>query len=183
MYKVMFICRGNYFRSRFAEILFNKLAARERLPVKAFSRGLNFSGNNAGPVSLYVPIALMSRGIEPPRRFRNPLRVQERDLKRVHVAVITHGAQQLPIIEEKYPGYLGKLICWDVPDVTFTREDFVKAADDAEQLLRYEAEALAVLAKIESHVADLVARMKVVLEHQNGNLGTELVELLSAQAA
>ena len=37
---VLFLCTGNYYRSRFAEILFNSVAEKMGLPWKASSRGL-----------------------------------------------------------------------------------------------------------------------------------------------
>ena len=36
---VLFLCTGNYYRSRFAEVLFNSLAGKMGLPWKASSRG------------------------------------------------------------------------------------------------------------------------------------------------
>jgi hypothetical protein len=49
---VLFLCTGNFYRSRFAEILFNSVAERMRLPWKASSRGLALERgvNNVGPV-------------------------------------------------------------------------------------------------------------------------------------
>ena len=40
MKTVLFLSTGNYYRSRFAEILFNSIAPRYGLPWKAESRGL-----------------------------------------------------------------------------------------------------------------------------------------------
>ena len=37
---VLFLCTGNYYRSRFAEILFNHLAGQSKLAWRADSRGL-----------------------------------------------------------------------------------------------------------------------------------------------
>jgi protein-tyrosine phosphatase len=37
---VLFLCTGNYYHSRFAEILFNSVASRMGLPWRASSRGL-----------------------------------------------------------------------------------------------------------------------------------------------
>ena len=39
-HKVLFLCTGNYYRSRFAEMLFNALASRKDLDWTADSRGL-----------------------------------------------------------------------------------------------------------------------------------------------
>ena len=51
---ILFLCTGNHYRSRFAEILFNFVAGRMGLPWKAFSRGLALERgvNNVGPMAM-----------------------------------------------------------------------------------------------------------------------------------
>jgi protein-tyrosine-phosphatase len=51
---VLFLCTGNYYRSRFAEVLFNSVAGRMRLPWQASSRGLALERgvNNVGPMAV-----------------------------------------------------------------------------------------------------------------------------------
>jgi protein-tyrosine phosphatase len=180
---VLFVCRGNYFRSRFAEILFNHLVRTQGIAATAVSRGLNFSGNNAGPISTYVPVALKTRNIPHINNNRKPMKLCETDLQVAHVVVLTHADQQLPQIREQYPHHLSRLIHWDVPDVTFTREDVADAAANLGQLSLYEAEALEVLGKIERHVLGLVTRLQAVLANKRGIHGQELVELLSERVA
>ena len=41
---VLFLCTGNYYRSRFAEALFDSVAVRMGLPWRASSRGWRWSG-------------------------------------------------------------------------------------------------------------------------------------------
>jgi protein-tyrosine phosphatase len=177
------LCKGNYFRSRFAAILFNHHAVLQGLPAAAFSRGLDFSGNNAGPVSMYVPIALKARNINY-EQYRKPTRLSEPDLKRANVVIVTHAAQQLPIMNERYPhDYSDKYVCWEVADVNFTREDVAAAAQDQNRLDQYEKEALAVLEKIESHVLALISRLQEIFSNQSDISGSELVGLLSELAA
>ena len=50
---VLFLCTGNYYRSRFAEVLFNHVAGERGLGWRAESRGLDLAGgvNNMGPQS------------------------------------------------------------------------------------------------------------------------------------
>jgi protein-tyrosine phosphatase len=50
---VLFLCTGNYYRSRFAEILFNAVADKMGLPWQASSRGLALERgvNNVGPMA------------------------------------------------------------------------------------------------------------------------------------
>ena len=65
MKQVLFLCSGNYYRSRFAEHLFNHLAEQEGLPWHApDSRGLLVGHwGNIGPISRYAVEALQRRGI------------------------------------------------------------------------------------------------------------------------
>src|SRR4051812_12382323 len=56
MKTVLFLCTGNYYRSRFAEVVFNTLAGRAGLPWRAESRGLalELGVNNVGPLSAHA---------------------------------------------------------------------------------------------------------------------------------
>jgi len=53
---VLFLCTGNYYRSRFAEIVFNHVAVRMNLNWRATSRGLAIERgiHNVGPISSEV---------------------------------------------------------------------------------------------------------------------------------
>lgn len=61
---VLFLCMGNYYRSRFAEEIFNDLAERGGLPWKAQSRGLAIERgrDNVGATSKFALSALQERG-------------------------------------------------------------------------------------------------------------------------
>src|SRR5437773_11289144 len=50
---ILFLCTGNYYRSRFAEVLFNSVAGKMGLPWQASSRGLALERgvNNVGPMA------------------------------------------------------------------------------------------------------------------------------------
>jgi len=62
MNKILFLCTGNYYRSRFAEHLFNWLAVKQGLDWQADSRGLALERgvNNVGAISRYAAEALAS---------------------------------------------------------------------------------------------------------------------------
>src|ERR1700748_3057315 len=61
---VLFLCTGNYYRSRFAEVLFNSVAGKMGLPWRASSRGLALERgvNNVGPMAVAAVKALEARG-------------------------------------------------------------------------------------------------------------------------
>src|SRR5262249_30731026 len=83
VYKLLFLCTGNYYRSRFAELLFNAMAAHHALPWQAFSRGLALDRgvNNIGPMSPFAIDALCTLGITSVGTERFPVQVEERDLQ------------------------------------------------------------------------------------------------------
>src|SRR5438046_4675900 len=62
---VLFLCTGNYYRSRFAEILFNSVAGRLGLPWRASSRGLALERgvNNVGRMAVAAVKTLKTLGI------------------------------------------------------------------------------------------------------------------------
>ena len=62
---ILFLCTGNYYRSRFAEVLFNSVAGKMGLPWQASSRGLALERgvNNVGPMAVSAIAALETMGI------------------------------------------------------------------------------------------------------------------------
>src|SRR5690606_33842298 len=71
---VLFLCTGNYYRSRFAELLFNARISPEA-GWRAESRGFEPSPLNPGPISSAVLERLTALGIPHPPTLRMPLRV------------------------------------------------------------------------------------------------------------
>src|SRR5262249_34309664 len=71
---VLFLCTGNYYRSRFAEELFNHYAAIKGLNWVASSAALAVErcAVNVGPLSPYTLSALNDRGIRAVRATQKP---------------------------------------------------------------------------------------------------------------
>ena len=76
---VLFLCSGNYYRSRFAEYYFQHLAIQSRIPWKAKSRGLQIPGGLEGPLSQYTREECERLEILPPA-IREPLTLTAADL-------------------------------------------------------------------------------------------------------
>ncbi len=53
-HEVLFVCTGNYYRSRFAELFFTARAAQAGLPWAAQSRGFILAPQNIGPISPFT---------------------------------------------------------------------------------------------------------------------------------
>ena len=62
---VLFVCTGNFYRSRFSEYLFNALASERGLSWRATSRGLKTwtVGAHEGPVSELAAYRLTAMGV------------------------------------------------------------------------------------------------------------------------
>ncbi|GIX49646.1 MAG: hypothetical protein KatS3mg131_3857 [Candidatus Tectimicrobiota bacterium] len=102
---VLFLCTGNYYRSRFAELLFNALAAARGLPWRAFSRGLALEKgrHNRGPMAPVAVEALRARGIPLQGSERPPRQVSEDDLRRAALIVALEEAEHRPYLQARYP--------------------------------------------------------------------------------
>jgi protein-tyrosine phosphatase len=116
---LLFLCTGNYYRSRFVELLFNHLATQAALAWQAESRGiaLEFGVNNRGPISLAVLAALHDRGIAPVKPVRFPQQVQEEDFGRAQHIIALDEAEHRPLLIHRFPRCLERIEFWQVPDV------------------------------------------------------------------
>ena len=80
MKTVLFLCSGNYYRSRFAEHFFNYHAKNDGLRWRADSRGIVGRHNNPGPISRYAVERLDELGIPLNGSLRYPRQLTKADL-------------------------------------------------------------------------------------------------------
>src|SRR5213083_1121531 len=93
---VLFLCTGNYYRSRFAEALFNSVAGRMGLPWRASSRGLALERgvNNVGPIAASAVEALAALGVRAGDAItRMPAQVTGDDLQGAALVVALKQAE------------------------------------------------------------------------------------------
>jgi len=115
----LFLCTGNYYRSRFAEILFKSVAGKMGLPWRASSRGLALERgvNNVGPMEVTAIAALEARGIRGVADFaRFPIQVTKDDLETASWIVALKKAEHMPLLQERFPAWTEKVEFWDVDD-------------------------------------------------------------------
>jgi len=117
MKRVLFLCTGNYYRSRYAEILFNWMAPKNGLIWKAGSRGLDPDPNNAGPMSRHTMAALRKLGIPFDKHLRFPITVTDDDFVSAHHVVAVKEAEHRPMIERSFPHWLDRVEFWHVHDL------------------------------------------------------------------
>ncbi len=109
---VLFLCTGNYYRSRFAEILFNSVAGKMGLSWQAASKGLALERgvNNIGPMAVEAIRALEAVGVhaaEDVARF--PMQVTAEDLERAERVVALKQDEHLPLLQERFPAWAEKV--------------------------------------------------------------------------
>src|SRR5580700_8271058 len=109
---VLFLCTGNYYRSRFAEILFNSVAGKMGLPWQASSRGLALERgvNNVGPMAVEAITALEALGVRAADAVtRLPAQVTTDDLERADRVVALKQDEHLPLLQERFPAWVEKV--------------------------------------------------------------------------
>ena len=139
--RVLFLCTGNYYRSRFAEALFAARAKASGLDWQADSRALGTEPEtrNPGPISRNTLRALAERGlatVEPPR---GPLEVTRADLVGAALVVALDEEEHRPMLAARFPGWELRVEYWNVADLP--------------------APPAAALSEIERRVTELVARL------------------------
>jgi len=122
--KVLFLCTGNYYRSRFAEMLFNALASREHLDWNADSRGLATSFSNVGPVYPGVLDHLKTLGFPAQNEPRFPIRLEVTNLETADLVIAINEAEHRPLMSQQFERWADQTLYWDVPDLNLmTTED------------------------------------------------------------
>ncbi len=117
---VMFLCTGNYYRSRFAEILFNSLAERMGLPWRATSRGLALERgiHNVGPIAPATLQLLANLGVRVgDEAGRFPKQADPVDFDEAGHVVALKETEHRPLMQERYPTYEHVVEYWEVDDV------------------------------------------------------------------
>lgn len=117
MKSLLFLCTGNYYRSRYAEILFNWQAKQAGLAWQAFSRGLEPDPMNPGPMSRHTIAALTRLQIAHDEHLRMPIPVSDADFESADHVVAVKEAEHRRMIERGFARWLPKVEFWHVHDV------------------------------------------------------------------
>jgi len=123
----LFVCTGNYYRSRFAEHLFVRLCERRGMNWSADSVGLGVDWAckiNVGPISKVAVASLAERGITITQP-RMPRSMTRQDLERADRVILLDEPEHRPMMREQFPDWEDhtRVSYWNVLDVA-PSEDF-----------------------------------------------------------
>lgn len=118
--KILFLCTGNYYRSRFAEEYFNHVSELTGLHWEASSRGLSQnmpSLNNPGPISVFTLQELKARNIPGKELNRYPRPIEKADFNRHDLIIALSEAEHKPMLEERYLAFSQMVQYFEVGDL------------------------------------------------------------------
>jgi protein-tyrosine phosphatase len=127
---ILFICTGNFYRSRFAEAVFNYHAEQQRLPWTALSRGLAVHLTE-GYLSSFAAEALLDRQINLRYTGRERVQLSEDDLLKADRSIAMDRIEHHPMMQDQFPAWADRIDYWDVPDIP--RRPFKDALREIEQ--------------------------------------------------
>ncbi len=121
---VVFICTGNYYRSRFTEYLFNALAKQRGLFWRATSRGLKAwkVAAHEGPLSEFAAYRLTALDV-PFDRARFPIQLSAVDLEDADLVIALKRAEHHPMMAEQFPTWADRITYWHINDMDCATAD------------------------------------------------------------
>lgn len=116
---VLFLCTGNYYRSRYAELLFNHLAREHGVSWYAESAGLapQCFTRNPGVISRFTRAALQTHGIALPEPVRAPRDVDAQLLSAAGHIIALKEKEHRPLMRERFPAWEERVEYWHVHDL------------------------------------------------------------------
>jgi protein-tyrosine phosphatase len=120
MKSVLFLCSGNYYRSRFAEHFFNHLAKNNGSSWRAESRGIIVGRhNNPGPISPHAQERLDKLGISLNGSLRYPQQVTEAELSAHDLVIAVKEDEHREMMRELFPAWVNRVEYWQIDDLDY----------------------------------------------------------------
>jgi protein-tyrosine phosphatase len=117
-HRILFICTGNFYRSRFAEAVFNHRAEQRQLPWAAFSRGLAVHLAE-GYLSSFAADGLLARQIDLRHTGRQRVQLSEDDFLKADRWIAMDRTEHFPMMQNQFSAWADKIEYWDVPDLPY----------------------------------------------------------------
>ncbi len=140
MSRILFLCTGNYYRSRFAEHYFNHIAVQHglfwRADSKALARDLDATGNR-GPISRFALAELEARGVPMDGGHRRPAQVEAPDFERYPRVIALSRLEHEPMLQEHFPEQQGRVEFWEIGDlhIETPEQAIARLADQLEAMV------------------------------------------------
>jgi protein-tyrosine phosphatase len=116
MFQVLFVCTGNYYRSKFADIYFNHISNLNKNS-KAISRGINIDlKNNIGNISGFAFNYLTELDINIPNVERAKSLVLK-DVEQSDLIVGLDYDEHYKFLTSNFPFASNKMMFWKIPDL------------------------------------------------------------------
>ncbi len=113
---VLFLCTGNFYRSRYAEAWFNYHAPRSGLRWKAESRGFRPHPDGAR-LSPHAADRLADRSVPRLLTRRSPEPLRSEDLAEASLVVALYEQEHRPMMSAHFPRWADRIRYWHVPDI------------------------------------------------------------------
>jgi protein-tyrosine phosphatase len=119
----LFVCTGNFYRSRHAEALFNWHARRTGHPARAFSRGLLTSlvADEPTLISRDTEKRLRELGIPLELTGAAPTQLRREDLERAHRTIALKRDEHYAMMLQSHPEWADRIDYWAVHDIDFAQ--------------------------------------------------------------
>jgi protein-tyrosine phosphatase len=124
MKNYLFICTGNFYRSRFAESYFNFLCIKYNLSYRAKSAGLkpylaDEKAAEEGEISILAKNKLDALGISKDYYDKNREELTEEMLQNSDIIIAMDEDEHFSMIKNSFPNYLKKVIFYGAKDIEY----------------------------------------------------------------
>ncbi|MGF1451506.1 MAG: low molecular weight phosphatase family protein [Opitutales bacterium] len=124
MQEILFVCTGNYYRSRFAQAVFNHRAQELGLSCRAFSRGLNIGAVLEGDeLSIYTREEMQRQGLPLELAGERRVSLTLEDLRRAERTVVLKRTEHYPMMRTQFPDFAEAVTYWEVHDLDAARPE------------------------------------------------------------
>ena len=116
MYKILFVCTANIYRSRFSEEVYNHIAIKNNLYTKAFSAGLMVGSYKTRKIYQPALKELDRLNIKPIRAEEYSIHVDDVDLKNYDMIICMDEKEHRPMVESNSNFKERNIIYWNIVD-------------------------------------------------------------------